>query len=51
MSFSNYLLVGMLISPRIPLFLGMSPLPGSSTFDLKEELEEPRMKLRRMEGK
>ena len=28
----------------------MLPLPGSSTFDPKEELEEPRMKLQRMEG-
>ena len=34
----------------ITLFLGMWPLPGSSTFDPEEELEEPRMKLQRMEG-
>ena len=38
---SNYLSVKMLISHRIPLFLGVLPLPGSSTFDPKEELEEP----------
>ena len=30
----------MVISLCIPLFIGMSPLPGSSTFDLEEELEE-----------
>ncbi|RMX54009.1 hypothetical protein pdam_00022338 [Pocillopora damicornis] len=29
---------------------GMFPLPGSSTFDPEEELEELRMKLQRMEG-
>ena len=34
----------------ITLFLGMLPLPGSSTFDPEEELEEPSMKLQRMEG-
>ena len=28
----------------------MLPLPGSSTFDPKEELEESRMKLQGMEG-
>ena len=47
---SNYLLVEMLISLCITLFLGMLPLPGSSTFDPKEELEESRMKLQGMEG-
>ena len=47
---SNYLSVEMLISPSITLFLGMFPLPGSSTFDAEEELEELRMKLQRMEG-
>ena len=47
---SNYLSVEMLISPCITLFLGMFPLPGSSTFDAEEELEELRMKLQRMEG-
>ena len=46
----NYLLVEMLISLCITLFLGMLPLPGSSTFGPEEELEEPRMKLQRMEG-
>ena len=30
----------MVISLCIPLFIGMLPLPGSSTFDLEEELEE-----------
>ena len=40
----------MLISLCITLFfLGMFPLPGSSTFDPEEELEELRMKLQRME--
>ena len=47
---SNYLSVEMLISLCITLFLGMLPLPGSSTFDPEEELEEPHMKLQRMEG-
>ena len=40
----------MLISLCITLFLGMFPLPVSSTFD-PEEVEEPHMKLPRMEGK
>ena len=31
-------------------FLGMLPLPGFSTFDLEEELEELRKKLQIMEG-
>ena len=47
---SNYLSVEMLISLCITLFLGMFPLPGSSTFDPEEELEELRLKLQRMEG-
>ena len=47
---SNYLSVQMLISYCKPLFLGMLPFPGSSTFDPKEELEELDMKLQRMEG-
>ena len=47
---SNYLSVEMLISLCITLFLVMLPLSGSSTFDPEEELEEPRMKLQRMEG-
>ena len=34
----------------IPLFLGMLPLPGSSTFDLEEKLEKLYMKLLTMEG-
>ena len=46
----NYLSVEMLISPSITLFLGMLPLPGSSTSDPEEELEELLMKLQRMEG-
>ena len=50
MPVSNYLSVEMLISLCIPLFLGILPLPGSSTFDPEEELEEPCMKLQRMEG-
>ena len=47
---SNYLSVEMLISLCITLFLGMFPLPGSSTFDPEEELEELHMKLQRTEG-
>ena len=47
---SNYLSVEMLISLCITLFLGMLPLPESSTFDPEEELEEPPMKLQSMEG-
>ena len=47
---SNYLSVKMLISQCISSFLSVLPLPGSSTFDPKEELEEPHMKLQRMEG-
>ena len=52
MPVSNYLSVEMLISLCIPLFLGILPLPaaGSFTFDPEEELEEPCMKLQRMEG-
>ena len=50
MAVSNYLSVEMLISLCITLFLGMLPLPGSSTLDPEEELEEPHMKLQRMEG-
>ena len=50
MAVSNYLSIEMLISICLTLFLGMLPLPGSSTFDLEEELEEPPMKLQRMEG-
>ena len=46
----NYLSVAMLISPCITLFLGMLPLPGSSTSDPEKELEEQQMKLQRMEG-
>ena len=34
----------------IPLFIGMLPLPGSSTFDLQEKLEELLMKLQIMKG-
>ena len=40
----------MVISLRISLFIGMLPLPGYSTFDLEEELEELRKKLLIMEG-
>ena len=40
----------MLIFLCIPLFLDMLPLPGSSTFDPEEELEEPHLKRQRMEG-
>ena len=40
----------MVISLCIPLFIGMLPLPGSSTFDLEEELEELHKKLQIMEG-
>ena len=47
---SNYLSVEMLVSLFITLFLGMLPLPGSSTFDPKKELEESRKKLQRMKG-
>ena len=47
---SNYLSVEMLISHCIPLLLGMLPLPGSSTFDPEEELEELQRKLQIMEG-
>ena len=47
---SNFLLVEMLISLCITLFLGMLPLPGSSTFDPDEELVEPCLKRQRMEG-
>ena len=47
---SNYLSVEMLVSLSITLFLGMFPLPGSSTFDPEEELEESHMKLQRMKG-
>ena len=47
---SNYLSIEMLISLCITLFLGMLPLPGSSTFDPEEELGEPRTKLQRVEG-
>ena len=50
MAVSNYLSFEMLISLCIHLFLGMLPLPGSSTFDPEEELEEPHMKLQGMEG-
>ena len=50
MPVSNYLSVEMLISLCIPLFLGILPLPGSFIFDPEEELEEPCMKLQRMEG-
>ena len=50
MTVSNYLSIEMLISICITLFLGILPLPGSSTFDPKEELEEPPMKLQGMEG-
>ena len=47
---SNYLSLEMLISHCIPLLLGMLPLPGSSTFDPEEELEELQRKLQIMEG-
>ena len=50
MAVSNYLSIEMLISICLTLFLGMLPLPGSSTFDPEEELEEPPMKLQSMEG-
>ena len=50
MPFPNYQLVEMVIFLCIPLFIGMLPLPGSSTFDLEEELEELRKKLQIMEG-
>ena len=50
MPVSNYLSVEMLISLCIPLFLGILPLPGSFAFDPEKELEEPCMKLQRMEG-
>ena len=46
----NYLSEEMLISLCITLFLGMLPLPGSSTSDPEEELEELRMKLQIMKG-
>ena len=41
----------MVISLCIPLFIGMLPLPGSSTFGLEEKLEELRIELAMMEGK
>ena len=40
----------MVISLCVPLFIGMLPLPGSSTFDLEEELEELHKKLQITEG-
>ena len=40
----------MVISLCIPLFLGMLPLPGYSTFDPEEKLEELREKRQIMEG-
>ena len=40
----------MVISLYLPLFIGMWPLPGSSTFDLQEKLEELLMKLQIMKG-
>ena len=46
----NYLSEEMLISLCITLFLSMLPLPGSSTSDPEEELEELRMKLQIMKG-
>ena len=46
----NYLSEEMLISLCITLFLGMLPLPGSSTSDPEEELEELRMKLQITKG-
>ena len=46
----NYLSEEMLISLCIPLFLGMFSLFGFSTSDPENELEEPQMKLQRMEG-
>ena len=50
MPFSNYKLVEMVISLYIPLFIGMLPLSGCSTFDLEEELEKLCKKLQRMKG-
>ena len=52
MPFPNYKLLinRMVISLCIPLFIGMLPLPGSSTFDLEEELEELQRKLQITEG-
>ena len=50
MSVFNYLSVEMVISLCISSFLGMLPLPGSSTFDPEEELEELRMKFQIMKG-
>ena len=50
MPFLNYSLVEMVISLYLPLFIGMLPLPGSSTFDLQEKLEELLMKLQIMKG-
>ena len=40
----------MVISLYIPLFIGMLPLPGSSVFDLEEELEKLYMKLLTIKG-
>ena len=47
---SNYLSVEMLVSLSITLFLGMLPLPGSSTVDPKKELEESCKELQRIKG-
>ena len=49
--FPNYKLVEMVISLCIPLFIGMFPLPGFSTFDLEEKLRDLRIELEMMEGK
>ena len=49
--FPNYQLVEMVISLCIPLFIGMLPLPESSTFDLEEKLRDLRIELEMMEGK
>ena len=46
MPVSNYLSVEMVMSLCIPLFLGMLPLLGSSTFDPEELL----MEIQRIEG-
>ena len=50
MPFPNYKLVEMVISLYIPLFIGMLPPSGCSTFDLEEELEKLCKKLQRMKG-
>ena len=50
MPVSNYLSVEMVMSLCIPLFLGMLPLLGSSTFDPEKKREELPMGLQGIEG-